>query len=133
MLVFRMRRHAQKRDMHRTVISVHKKYGVLVGKDPKVITISGMSAIKLICGTGSQVVKSEQHSVWQGQRKLDFPPEIDRRFDDSQRPLISSYIQRVCSEMLSSLLMMLMLTLSGYCRHNKVQISNDGFVSICPS
>ena len=118
-----MKGHTQRRDVHRTVISLHKKNGDLVGMDPKVITISEMAGIKLICGAGSQVIKSDQHSVWQGRRELDLLPKVDRRFDDSQRRLISSYTQRTCSEISSSMLMMLMLSLSDYCTHDEVQIS----------
>ena len=84
-----MVRHSRKGDMHRTMISLHMKYGKLVRTGPNELSVSDLSAIKKIYGAGSQFVKSDWYSVWQGHRKFDLFPERDERIHSAQRRLVS--------------------------------------------
>jgi hypothetical protein len=46
-------------DMHRTMISLHKKHGSLVRTGPNEVSVSDLSAIKKIYGAGSKFRKSD--------------------------------------------------------------------------
>ena len=51
--------HAWKGDMNRTMIALHDKHGKLVRTGPNEISVSNLSTIKKIYGSGTKFVKSD--------------------------------------------------------------------------
>ena len=54
--------HSRQGDMHRTMINLHEKYGKLVRTGPNEVSVSDLSAIKLIYGAGTKFRKSDWYS-----------------------------------------------------------------------
>ena len=84
-----MVKHSWKGDMHRTMIDLHQKHGKLVRIGPRELSVSDLSAIRVIYGAGTKFRKSDWYSVWQGHRKFDLFAERDERIHGSQRRLVS--------------------------------------------
>ncbi|KAK5139945.1 hypothetical protein LTR04_003238, partial [Oleoguttula sp. CCFEE 6159] len=82
-------KHSWDGDMHRTMISLHNKFGKLVRTGPNEVSVSDLTAIKKIYGAGTKFRKSPWYSVWQGHRKFDLFAERDERLHGNQRRLIS--------------------------------------------
>ena len=72
------------------MIKLHKKHGKLVRTGPNEVSVSDLSAIKKIYGSGTSFRKSDWYSVWQGHRKFDLFAERDERIHACQRRLVSS-------------------------------------------
>ena len=76
--------------MHRTMIALHAKHGLLVRTGPNEVSVSDLNSIKTIYGAGTKFRKSEWYSVWQGHRKFDLFAEKDEKIHGKQRSYISS-------------------------------------------
>ena len=85
-----MVQHSRARDMHTTMIALHKKYGKLVRTAPNEVSISDPAALKTIYGAGSKFRKSDWYSVWQGHRTFDLFGERDEKIHSKQRRLVSN-------------------------------------------
>lgn len=84
-----MVKHSWQGDMHRVMIDLHKKHGKLVRTGPSEVSVSDLSAIRLVYGASTKFRKSNWYSVWQGHRKFDLFAERDERKHASQRRLVS--------------------------------------------
>ena len=84
-----MIKHSWRGDMHRTMIDLHKRHGKLVRTGPNEVSVSDLSAIKQIYGSGTKFRKSSWYGVWQGHRKFDLFAERDESVHGAQRRLVS--------------------------------------------
>lgn len=71
------------------MIELHQKHGSLVRTGPNEVSVSDLSALKVIYGAGTKFRKSNWYSVWQGHRKFDLFAERDEKLHGKQRSLIS--------------------------------------------
>lgn len=84
-----MAKHSWDGKMNTTMIDLHHRLGGLVRTGPNEVSVSDLSAIKIIYGAGSRFRKSDWYSVWQGHRKFDLFGERDERTHGEQRRLVS--------------------------------------------
>ena len=82
-------KHSRDGDMHRTMISLHSRYGKLVRTGPDEVSVSDLATIKKIYGAGTKFRKSDWYSVWQGRRTFDLFAERDEGIHANQRRLVS--------------------------------------------